>query len=553
VRSWVVRGLPVIVFSLLAVASASGVTGSDTITTIAGVGTIGFSGDGGQATSAQLNRPRGVAIDAQGNVYVANEGAHRVRKVSSGVITTVAGTGVLGYSGDGGQATSAQLNGPVGVAVDGQGNIYIADRDNNRIRKVSAGIISTVAGNGTAGYSGDGGQATSAQINSPYGIAVDAQGNLYIADYGNNRVRKVSGGIISTIAGTGVAGYSGDGGQATSAQLKGPLGVTVDAQGNLYIADYLNYRVRKVSGGVISTIAGIGTAGFSGDGGQATSAQLNAPADVAVDAAGNLYIADWSNNRIRAVSGGTITTVAGNATAGFAGDGGQASSAQLNNPFGVAVDGQGSVYVSDSLNQRLRKIENKLPTASFTLTPASGAAPLTVSVDGSASADPDGQIAAYAWEFGDGGTAAGAKTTHNYAGAGTFSIKLTVTDNSGAGASTTKTITVSAAAPPPPPTAAKVTAGKLTIGKAAAGKALAVSFIVRNAKTGKGVRGSLSCTARLAGKSLRASGHSSTAAGKSSCSWKLPASARGKRFAGTIVGTYLGGLRVSRAFAVTVR
>ncbi len=542
-------GLSVIVLSLLVAASAFGVSGADTITTIAGLGTAGFAGDGGQATSAQLNRPRGVAVDAQGNVYVANESAHRVRKVSGGIISTVAGTGVAGYSGDGGQATSAQLSGPVGVAVDGQGNLYIADRDNARIRKVSAGIISTVAGTGVAGYSGDGGQATSAQLNNPYGIAVDAQGNLYIADLGNNRVRKVTtAGVISTVAGTGVAGYSGDGGQATSAQLKTPIAVAVDAQGSLYIADYGNYRVRKVTtAGVISTVAGTGVAGSSGDGGQATSAQLNSPAGIAVGAAGTLYMADWANNRIRAVSGGIITTIAGS-TAGFAGDGGAASSAQLNSPFDLAVDSRGSLYVSDTLNQRLRKIENKPPTASFTLSPESGTAPLTVSVDGSASADPDGKIIAYTWEFGDGGTANSAKASHTYTAAGTLTATLTVTDDSGASASMSKTITVNATRPP---MALKLKAGKLRVGKAASGKVFTVSFTVTNAKTGKGLKVRVSCTGKLAGKPRRASGHSSSTGGKASCSWAIPKTAHRKRFTGTIAGTYTG-VKISRSFSVTI-
>ncbi len=543
-------GLLVVVVSLLAAAGAFGVTGSDTITTIAGTGTAGSSGDGGQATSAQLNRPRGVAVDAQGNVYVADESSHRVRKVSGGTISTVAGTGTAGYSGDGGQATSAQLNGPVGVAVDGQGNLYIADRDNARIRKVSGGTISTVAGTGTAGYSGDGGQATSAQLSNPYGIAVDTQGNLYIADLSNNRVRKVTAaGVISTVAGTGTAGYSGDGGQATSAQLKNPIAVAVDTQGNLYIADYGNYRVRKVTAaGVISTVAGTGTAGYSGDGGQATSAQLNSPAGVAVDAGGTLYMADWANNRIRAVSGGIITTIAGS-TAGFAGDGGPAGSAQVNSPFDLAVDSRGSLYVSDALNHRLREIENKAPTASFTPTPASGTAPLTVSFDGSASADPDGRVTGYAWKFGDGGTASGATASHTYTAAGTLTATLTVTDDSGASASTSTTITVNAA--PPPPTAPKLKASKLSVGKAVSRKAFTVSFTVKNAKTGKGLKVRVSCTGKLAGKPLRASRHSSSRAGRASCRWALPRTARGKRFTGTIAGTYRG-VKIRRSFSVRV-
>ena len=217
-----------------------------------------------------------MAVDASGNLYIADTGNNRIRKVSAtGIITTVAGNGSAGYSGDGGPATSAQLDGPEGVAVDGSGNLYIADTCNNRIRKVSAtGIITTVAGNGSAGYSGDGGPATSAQLSLPAGVAVDGSGNLYIADSGNNRIRKVSAtGIITTVAGNGSPGYSGDGGPATSAQLNQPAGVAVDASGNLYIADSSNNRIRKVSAtGIITTVAGNGFDGYSGDGGPATSA-----------------------------------------------------------------------------------------------------------------------------------------------------------------------------------------------------------------------------------------------------------------------------------------
>jgi PKD repeat protein len=525
---------------------------SGIITTVAGTGTAGYSGDGGQATSAQLDYPFGVAVDAQGNLYIADQVNQRIRKVSGGIITTVAGTGTAGYSGDGGQATSAQLNNPIGVAVDGQGNLYIADYMNHRIRKVSSGIITTVAGTGTAGYSGDGGQATSAQLDGPVGVGVDAQGSVYIADQGNQRIRKLSGGIITTVAGTGTAGFLGDGGQATSAQLNSPFGVAVDGQGNLYIADASNHRVRKVSGGIITTVAGTGTSGYSGDGGQATSAQISEPVGVAVDGQGNLYIADYDNQRIRKVSGGIITTVAGTGTLGFSGDGGQAASAQLYYPHGVAVDGQGSVYLGDSFNHRVRKIENKLPTASINASPSSGQAPLTVNFDGSASADPDGQIAAYAWAFGDGGTATGATASHQYTSAGTYTAKLTVTDDSGATVSTAQPITVSAPPPPPPPpTAPKLTAGKLTVGKAVAGKAFTVSTTVKNAKTGKGVKGQVSCTGKLNGKPLPATHHSSSTNGNATCSWQLPKTAHGKRFTGTITDTYKGA-KISRAFSVTV-
>ncbi len=291
------------------------------------------------ATSAQLAAPSGIALDASGNLFIADSGNNRVRMINpKGVITTVAGNGTAGFSGDSGAATSAQLNGPVGVAVDAAGNLYIADVTNYLVRKVSNGVITTVAGNGTGGFSGDGGPATSAQIYNPYelkvdainNLCVDAAGNLYIADSGNNRVREVTpAGVITTVAGTGTGGFSGDGGPATSAQLHGPTGVTVDAAGNLFIADSANHRVRKVTPtGVISTVAGNGnviffngtfpTFGFGGDGIPATLAQLYYPNGVTVDAAGNLYIADSGNNRVRKVTpNGIITTIAGNGLSGF--------------------------------------------------------------------------------------------------------------------------------------------------------------------------------------------------------------------------------------------
>jgi Bacterial Ig-like domain (group 2) len=246
-----------------------------------------------------------MATDRFGNVYFTDNYNQRVRKVNSaGIITTVAGTGGIGYSGDGGPATAAMLNNPDGMCSDIYGNIYICDAPGNRIRKVTtAGIISTVVGNGTAGYSGDGGAATAATINTPLGVAFDGAGNLYIADNLNHVIRKVNtSGIISTVAGNGTAGFSGDGGPATAAEINSAGGLDVDASGNIYIADYLGERIRKVTpSGIISTIAGNGTAGFSGDGGPATAAHTNAPADIALDAAGNIYFADRNNDRVRRI------------------------------------------------------------------------------------------------------------------------------------------------------------------------------------------------------------------------------------------------------------
>jgi uncharacterized protein (TIGR03437 family) len=332
------------------------------ITTVAGNGAAGFSGDGGPATSASVG-PWGVAVDAAGNLYIA--GASRIRKVSpSGIISTAAGNGTRGFSGDDGPATSASLNQPSGVAVDAAGNLYIADYYNYRIRKVSpSGIISTAAGNGTQGFSGDGGPATSAALDVPEAVAVDAAGNLYIADSTNyGRIRKVSpSGVISTVAGNGRYAFSGDGGPATSASLGFPEGVAVDAAGNLYIADSDNSRIRKVSpAGIITTVAGNGQRGYSGDGGPATSASLNVPWAVAADAAGNLYIADTRNGRIRKVSpSGTISTVAGGGSA--LGDGGPATSASLKYPIAVAVDATGDVYIADNQDYRVRKVTFAAP------------------------------------------------------------------------------------------------------------------------------------------------------------------------------------------------
>ncbi len=331
------------------------------ISTVAGMGAQGFGGDGGLATSAQFYLPTAVAVDKAGNLFIADSANSRIRKVTTaGIISTVAGDGNNGFSGDGSAATSAKLSNPVGVAVDASGNLFIADSVNQRIRKVTtAGVISTVAGNGTQGYSGDGSAATAAQLNSPWGVAVDGAGNLFISDTSNHRVRKMTtDGVISTFAGAGIAGYSGDGGPAATAQLQFPAGLAADGAGNIYIADSGNNCVRKVTpAGVISTVAGIGSAAFSGDGGPATSAELNVPTGVTVDAAGNLYIVDHQNSRIRKVSSsGVISTFAGIATAGFSGDGGKATLAQLNYPMGIAGDNSGNLFVADYDNNRIRKI-----------------------------------------------------------------------------------------------------------------------------------------------------------------------------------------------------
>lgn len=330
------------------------------IQTVAGTGAIGLAGDGGLATSAAMSAPYSVAVDSSGNFVIADYGNNRIRRVdkASGNISTIAGTGNIGFAGDGSAATSAILHLPTGVAMDSSGNVYLADSLNNRIRKISGSNISTVAGNGGLSSSGDGGPATSSQLNTPLGVAVDSSGNFYIADALNNTIRKVSsGGIISTYAGNSVPGSSGDGGAPTAAQLNAPQGVAVDSSGNLYIADTQNHKVRKISAGVISTFAGSGTAGFSGDGGAATSATLNEPFAVAVDGPGNVYIAEFGNSRIRKVdTKGIITTVAGNGVSGYGGDGGAATNALLNGPQGVAVDSAGNIYIADTANNRVRQV-----------------------------------------------------------------------------------------------------------------------------------------------------------------------------------------------------
>lgn len=340
------------------------VTPSRAVNTAAGTGAAGYTGDAGPATAATLAGPAAVAYDSAGNLFLADANNHVIRKISTaGIITTIAGTGIEGFSGDGAAATAAQLDTPTGVAVDSSGNIYIADSHNHRIREVSGGTITTFAGTGTPGFSGDNAAATAAQLDTPTGVAVDAGGNVFIADTDNNRIREVSHGVIVTIAGDGEEFYAGDGAAATAAALDSPTGVAVDAGGNVYIADRLNHRIRRVSNGIITTLAGSGAAGFSGDGAAPSAAALSRPSGVSIDSAGNVYIADTGNQRIREVGGGAIATIEGSGLQGSGGDAGLSTAAVLNSPRSVATDALGNLAIADTLNQRVRS--GTLPTLTF--------------------------------------------------------------------------------------------------------------------------------------------------------------------------------------------
>jgi len=342
-----------------------------TLTVVAGNGTVGYSGDNGPATSAALNHPEGVFVDASGNIFIADTDNNVIREVavSNGNITTVAGNGTAGYSGDSGPATSAQLYDPYGVVVDSAGNIFIADTDNCVIRKVSAGTISTYAGNTVCSYGGDGGLATSAQLDEPEGVFADGSGDIFIADTDNSVIREVTiaNGNIQTVAGVfydyesnGTCTYSGDGGLATAAYLCLPAGVFVDGTGNIFIADTDNFVVREVlaASGNIATVAGDNAlgAGYSGNGGAATSAQLNYPNDIFVDSSGDIFIADTDNSVIREVTSGTIQTVIGNNTLAYSGDGGTALNAELNFPGEVSVDGLGNLFIADTASSVIREV-----------------------------------------------------------------------------------------------------------------------------------------------------------------------------------------------------
>jgi sugar lactone lactonase YvrE len=403
------------------------VTPSGTISTVAGTGIAGFSGDGGLARNAMLNLPTGLLLDSAGEMLVADRGNNRIRKIDrSGIITTIAGTGEAGNSGDGGPALLAELNSPMALSRDIFGNLYFSDRGNNSVRKIDTfGTISTVAGTGTAGYNGDGIPAIAAELNQPVGLSVDVAGNLFIGDFMNRRVRKVDkSGIITTFAGNGMPGFGGDGGLATNAEVdrplgllivgnqllistagsgrshirtvdfgsniintfagssdgfdgdghpplstdfNGPLGMQLTASGSLLVADRYNARIREVTSSATGTRAG----GPGSDNKLATLAVLIVPQNLTFDSGGNCYVAEWGGMRVRKVDAcsGRITTVAGTGVTGYSGDGGPAAAAQINGPFGVAVDGTGNLFIADTGNNVIRKVDSSGIVTTFASDP----------------------------------------------------------------------------------------------------------------------------------------------------------------------------------------
>jgi sugar lactone lactonase YvrE len=323
---------------------------NDTITTLAGNGIPGFAD--GNSSAAQFNLPEGVATDAFGNVYVADFGNHRIRKITTdGMVSTLAGNGIRGFSD--GNGNTAKFNYPQGVATDAAGNVYVADYENHSIRKItSTGIVSTLAGNGIAGFAD--GNNSFAQFNHPRGVATDEQGNVYVVDSQNQRVRKISPtGIVSTIAGNGSIG-SADG-IGNIAQFRYPRGIAIDIRGNIYVADCENQKIRKISSGIVSTLAGNGIAGYYD--GDSNTAEFNFPRGIAADLQGNIYVGDCENHRIRKItSTGVVSTLAGNGVAGFAD--GDANSAEFNFPRGLAFF-DGALYIADQENSRIRKLNLK--------------------------------------------------------------------------------------------------------------------------------------------------------------------------------------------------
>ena len=326
-----------------------------TISTVAGTGTQGFAGDGGSAKSAQLAMPTRVLVTSSGNLYIADGLNHRIRMISNGTITTVAGNGTAGYAGDGKSATAAELNDPTGIALDSSGNLYIADSSNSVVRKVSGGNISTFAGNHTAGpaISGMVALAITAQLSDPVAVAVDSSGNVFIADAGNNVIRKVVSGNIYTVVG----------GASTPLQLNHPDGLAIDSKNALYIADTADRRIIRFHNGVVTVFAGNGTADSSGDNGPAIQAGLGDPVGVGVDSADNVYITDTLNNRIRKVfTNGIITTIAGDGISAYFGDGGLATKAAVYFPHDVTADSSGNIYIADTVNNVIRMLQAAPPS-----------------------------------------------------------------------------------------------------------------------------------------------------------------------------------------------
>lgn len=369
-----------IAITLLATVLSIQPTQAQTITTVAGNGTAGFAGDGSAATAANINGALGLAVDNAGNLYLADWNNYRIRKVNtSGTINTIAGTGSSTYGGDGGSAYGASFPAPTGLAIDSTGNLYIADNSANRIRMINtSGIITLFAGSTSYGFAGDGGAATAASLYGSTSVTVDRAGNVYIADVANQRIRKVNtSGIISTFAGTGTAGFSGDGGPATAAALNGPTSIAFDRAGNAYIADRGNNRIRKVdASGNISTFAGSGAASYYGDGGAATSAGINTPWGVAVDTTGAVYLSEEGSNCIRRINTcGLISTFAGDTSRGYAGDGGPATAAKFDDPQAIALDAAGNLYISDRVNNRIRKVTPFVYPSAGTLSGATSVCP----------------------------------------------------------------------------------------------------------------------------------------------------------------------------------
>lgn len=426
-----------IVFSSLLMIAGSSVANAQTITTVAGViGSPGYAGDGGQAKDARFNQPRAVATDAEGNLYIADMRNRVIRKVSgNGTVSTVAGNGTAGNEGAGGPATKAQIAQPTGMTIDNEGNVYIADYNSSVIKKVTtSGIMTIFAGTGTEGFSGDGGPAAQAKLYRPTAVAVDKDGNVFISDASNKVIRKVSkSGVISTVAGVpGRAGYAGDGGAATKALLTQPAGIAVDNSGNLYIADPSNSVIRKVNpAGIISTFAGNGTAGYSGDNGPATKAQfqIGSPQGLAVDPNGNVYASDYQNHAIRKINAkGIISTIAGTGAPDYAGDGGPAILAKIWYPIGIATDIAGNVFITDSYNNTIREIVSSCnaPMPSFELQPVNKSVCKGGNVVFSVNAT---HAEAYQWQVQSNGEWSDVADGANYSGATTTTLTvINVTD-----------------------------------------------------------------------------------------------------------------------------